>query len=86
MGTVAGGFTVGGPYVSLPVAAGLVRSGASVGTAVAFLTAWALWGIGRFPMEIGVLGWKLTLMRLASTFFFPPIAGLIAHTLFRGTQ
>jgi uncharacterized membrane protein YraQ (UPF0718 family) len=82
LGTVAGGFAPGGPYVSLPIVAGLIRSGASVGTVVAFLTGWSLWSVGRFPMDIGILGWKLALIRLACTFFFPPIAGLLAQTFF----
>ncbi len=82
LGTVAGGLAPGGPYVSLPIAAGLLRSGAGVGTMVAFLTGWSLWAVGRLPMEVGILGWRLTLIRVASTFFFPPIAGWIAHTFF----
>jgi uncharacterized membrane protein YraQ (UPF0718 family) len=82
IGTVAGGLTPGGPYVSLPIAAGLLRSGASIGTMIAFLTGWSLWAVGRLPMEVGILGWKFTLIRIASTFFFPPVAGLIAQTLF----
>ena len=82
LGTVAGGFAPGGPYVSLPIVAGLLRSGASVGTMVAFLTGWSLWAVSRLPMEVGILGWKFTLIRIASTFFFPPIAGLIAHAFF----
>lgn len=82
IGTVAGGFCLGGPYVSLPIAAGLLRSGASIGTMVAFLTGWSLWAIGRLPMEVGILGWRLTLIRIGSTFFFPPLAGLLAHLLF----
>jgi uncharacterized membrane protein YraQ (UPF0718 family) len=86
LGTVAGGLAPGGPYVSLPIAAGLVHSGASVGTMVAFLTGWSLWAVSRLPMEVGILGWKLTIVRIASTFFFPPIAGLIAHILFEGTK
>lgn len=86
LGTVAGGLTPGGPFVSFPVAAGLVRSGAGVGTVVAFLTGWSLLAVARLPMEFGILGWKLTLMRIASTFLFPPIAGLIAHVLFRGVE
>jgi len=77
-GTVAGGLTPGGPYVSLPVVAGLLKAGASAGTMVAYLTSWSLWAIGRLPMEFGILGWKFTLLRLACTFFFPPIAGIIA--------
>lgn len=86
VGTVAGGVTPGGPFVSLPVVAGLLHSGASVGTMVAFLTAWSLWAFVRLPMEIGILGWKLTAIRLACTFFFPPIAGFIAQTFFAGAK
>jgi uncharacterized membrane protein YraQ (UPF0718 family) len=82
IGTVAGGLSPGGPYVSLPIAAGLLSAGASIGTMVAFLTSWSLWAVSRLPMEIGILGWKFTLIRLASTFLFPPIAGLIAQTFF----
>jgi len=84
IGTVVGGFAPGGPYVSLPVAAGLLRVGASVGTMVAFLTSWSLWAISRLPLEIGIMGWKFTMIRIACTFFFPPIAGLIANRLFSG--
>ncbi len=86
IGTVAGALAPGGPYVSLPVAAGLLRTGAGVGTMVAFLTGWSLWAVSRLPMEVGILGWKFTLIRLASTFFFPPIAGLIAHLFFAGAK
>lgn len=79
VGTLAGGFTPGGPYVSLPVVASLLKAGAGSGTMVAFLTSWSLWAVARLPMEVGVLGWKFTAIRIASTFFFPPIAGLVAH-------
>jgi uncharacterized membrane protein YraQ (UPF0718 family) len=82
IGSVAGGFAPGGPYVSLPIAAGLLRSGASIGTMVAFITGWSLLAFSRLPMEVGILGWKFTLIRLLSTFFFPPIAGIIAQTIY----
>ena len=82
IGTVVGGFTPGGPYTSLPIAAGLLRSGAGIGTMVAFITGWSLWAFSRIPMEIGLMGWKFTCIRLACTFFFPPIAGLIAQVFF----
>lgn len=82
IGTIAGGITPGGPYVSLPLAAGFLRSGASLGTMVAFITAWSLWAVSRLPMEIGIMGWKFTVIRLACTFFFPPIAGFLAQMLF----
>ena len=82
IGTVVGGFMPGGPYVSLPVAAGLLRVGASIGTMVALLTGWSLLAFARAPLEIGIMGWKFWLIRLACTFFFPPIAGLLANLLF----
>ncbi len=86
IGTVIGGFMPGGPYVCLPIAAGLLRVGASVGTMVAFITSWSLWAFARLPVEVGILGWKFTLIRLACTFFFPPIAGLIANLFFSRTS
>lgn len=82
IGTLAGGFIPGGPYVSLPIAAGLLKGGAGVGTMIAFLTSWSLWGVSRLPLEFPIMGPKFTLARLACTFFFPPIAGLIAHVFF----
>lgn len=81
LGTVAGAFMPGGPYVSLPVAATLVHSGAGIGTMVAFLTGWSLWAFARLPIEIGVLGWKLTLIRFLSTFLLAPLAGIIANSI-----
>jgi len=86
IGTLAGGVTPGGPYVSLPIVAGLLKAGAGVGTLVAFLTAWSLWAVARLPMEIGILGWKFTFVRLACTFFFPPIAWYIAQLAFSGVK
>ena len=85
-GAVAGGFSPGSPYVSLPVALALLRSGASIGTMVAFLTGWSLWAISRLPLEVGILGWKFTLIRFTTTFLFPPIAGLLAHALFSNVK
>jgi uncharacterized membrane protein YraQ (UPF0718 family) len=84
VGAVAGAIAPGGPYVSLPIVASMMRAGASVGTLVAFVTGWSLWAVGRLPLEIGILGWKLTVIRLASTLLFPPLAGLIAQTFFSG--
>ena len=82
VGTLGGAVTPGGPFVTLPVAAGLLKSGASIGTMVAFVTSWSLWAVFRLPMEIGIMGWEFTLARIACTFFFPPIAGLMANRFF----
>jgi uncharacterized membrane protein YraQ (UPF0718 family) len=40
IGIVAGGIAPGGPYVSLPITAGLLSAGVSIGTMVAVLTSW----------------------------------------------
>lgn len=72
----------GGPYVSFPIVAAIYTAGASVGAVVAFVTAWSLWAVARLPMEIALLGPRLTLVRLASTLVFPPIAGYAAHYMF----
>ena len=82
IGTLAGGLMPGGPYVSLPLAMGFLRVGAGIGTMVAFITGWSLLAFSRLPMEIGIMGWKFTSIRLVCTFFFPPIAGFIASKLF----
>jgi len=86
IGTVAGGLTPGGPFVSLPIIAGLLQAGASIGTMVAYLTGWSLWAVARLPMEVGIVGWKFTAIRFISTFFFPPLAGLIAHVFFSSAK
>jgi uncharacterized membrane protein YraQ (UPF0718 family) len=86
VGSIAGGLCPGGPFVSLPIAAGLLRSGASVGTMVAFITGWSLLAVSRLPMEVGILGWQFTLIRLVSTAIFPILAGLIAQLLFGGPK
>ena len=86
IGTLFGSLTPGGPYVSLPIAAGLLRTGASIGTMVAFVTSWSLLAFGRLPMDVGILGWKFALIRLACTFFFPPVAGLLANRFFSGVN
>ncbi len=80
--TVAGGLTPGGPYVSFPIVASLYKSGASVGTVVAFVTAWSVWAIGRFPLEMGLVGPKLAIARFLSTLIVPPLAGLFAQAVF----
>ena len=40
IGTAMGALAPGGPFISLPIAAGFLRIGASIGTRVAFLTGW----------------------------------------------
>tara|TARA_A100001037_G_C15102183_1_gene614549 strand:- start:747 stop:1274 length:528 start_codon:yes stop_codon:yes gene_type:complete len=82
LASVAGTLTPGGPVVTVPLLAGLLRSGSSIGVAVAYLTGWGAWSLARLPLEVAILGWKFTLIRVASVCLLPPIAGLIAQTFF----
>ena len=42
IGCVVGGLVPGSPYATFPLVAGLYRAGASLGTVVGFVSAWAL--------------------------------------------
>ena len=84
MGSAAGAIIPGGPYIIFPIIGSLYRAGAGIGPMVAFLVAWALWGLSRLPYEVALVGPKFALIRIASTLIFPPIAGLIARTFFGG--
>jgi uncharacterized protein len=78
LGTV----TPGGPYVSFPIVASIYRAGAGMGSMVAYVSAWALLGLGKLPFELAIMGTRFTLIRYACTFIFPIIAGFLAHVLF----
>jgi uncharacterized membrane protein YraQ (UPF0718 family) len=80
-GTLAGALTPGGPYVSLPIAAGLLKTGASIPTMVAFVTGWSLINVARLPLEVGIMGWRFTLIHYLSVIILAPLAGLIATLL-----
>ena len=82
LASVAGTLTPGGPVVTVPLLAGLLRSGSSIRVAVAYLTGGGAWSLARLPLEVAILGWKFTLIRVASVCLLPPIAGLIAQTFF----
>jgi uncharacterized membrane protein YraQ (UPF0718 family) len=85
IGAIMGGFMPGGPFVSLPIAAALLRAGASIGTMVAFLTGWSILAVSRLPLEVGLMGWKFTAIRLSVSFFFPIVAGLLANFIISRT-
>jgi uncharacterized membrane protein YraQ (UPF0718 family) len=72
---------VGAPFVMLPVLAGLLHGGAGVGPVVTLLTATSLFGPSRIVYEIPIMGGEFFLLRLASVFWMPPVAGLIASAV-----
>ena len=82
IGSLAGMLIPGGPYVAFPLINSVYTAGASLSTAIAFVTGWAVLSIGRIPFEISFMGPKFTLIRLSIVIFMPPLAGLIAYLIF----
>lgn len=83
LGAIAGAFLPGGPFVAMPVVAGLAKLGASIPVLVALLTGWSLLAIARLPIELAILGPKFMLIRLASVFIFAPLAGILAKLIMK---
>ena len=79
LGCVAGGIVPGSPYSVFPIIASFYEAGAGIGTIVGFVTAWSLWSVSRLPLEVGIIGPKVTLARYLTTLVFPPVAGIIAQ-------
>ncbi len=85
IGAAAGAVTPAGPFVSMPVAAVLVRAGAGAGPVVAFLTGWALLALHRLiAWEVPILGWRLAALRYGVSLILPVAAGLLARAVTRG--
>lgn len=78
--TVAGAFTPGGPFVQFPLVVAFLKAGAGLASVVTYLTAWSLLGLNRMLVfEIPLLGWRLTLARLAASICLPPLAGMLTR-------
>jgi len=80
--TVAGMVTPSGPFVSMPIAAALLRSGAGVAAIVAYLTAWSTLGVYRFfTWEVPILGLPFALLRFGACLALPFVAALVVRLL-----
>ena len=80
--TGAGILTPAGPFVSLPIAAVMIRTGAGAGPIVAFLSGWSLLAIHRLvAWEIPILGWRFAALRYACCLALPLVAGWIARAI-----
>jgi uncharacterized membrane protein YraQ (UPF0718 family) len=81
IGCLVGGLVPGAPYATFPLVASLYHAGASLGSTVGFVSAWALWSVSRLPLEVALIGPRPALIRYAVTFIVPPIAGLLAEVV-----
>ncbi len=80
--SLAGMLTPGGTFVALSVGGTLLKSGAGIGSVVAYIIAYSTWDLTRTPFEIGFMGWKYVLVKWCCILTLPVIGGLIAKLLF----
>lgn len=74
-GWIAGILTPGGGPIGLPIAGALAKRGASMPAVLTYLTSMSLLSLIRLPMEWGILGSRVTLMRWAATACLPLLVG-----------
>jgi len=84
MATGVGMVTPAGPFVAIPIAAVMLRNGASAGPVVAFVSGWSLLALHRFiAWEVPMLGFRFAALRWGACLLLPPLAGLIARAVAR---
>jgi uncharacterized membrane protein YraQ (UPF0718 family) len=82
----AGIITPAGPFVSMPLAAAMLRSGAAPPAVVTFLASWSLLAIHRlFTWEVPILGASFAFMRWALCLLLPVLAGALARLVLRAS-
>lgn len=82
LAAAAGILTPAGPFVSMPIAAVLIRNGAGAGPVVAFLSSWSLLAVHRLvAWEVPILGWRFALLRYGTCALLPLLAGFAARAL-----
>lgn len=80
----AGMVTPSGPFISFPVAATLLKSGASPAAVVTYVVAWMLLAIHRFFIwEVPFLGLRTAVIRWVVCLLLPMLAGLATRAVLR---
>lgn len=82
VGSIGGALIPGGPYIAFPIIASVYKAGAGLGTVVACVTGWAMWGIITAMFELAIIGHRFTILRLGLVLIFPPCAGIITTLIF----
>jgi uncharacterized membrane protein YraQ (UPF0718 family) len=80
--TLGGMLTPGSMFVAYPIAGTLLKSGAGIGSVVAYVVAWSTWQWLRIPFEFSFLGWKFVFVKWCCILVLPTIGGLTAKLLF----
>ena len=84
LASAAGIVTPAGPFVSMPLAAAMLRTGAAPAAVVTFLAAWGLLAAHRlFAWEVPILGASFAFTRWALCLVLPVAAGALTRLLLR---
>jgi len=77
LASLAGALLPGGPFISFPIAVAFYKAGAGAPQLTALLTGWSIWAFHRtLNYELPMMGGRFLALRMASSFLFPPLAGL----------
>ena len=80
--SVLGGLLPGGPIVSFPIAILFAHQGAGGPQVIALITGWSVYAFHRvISYEGPIMGWPFVGLRIASSWFVPPLAGIFAGLL-----
>lgn len=82
--SAAGAVTPAGPFVSMPLAVAMLKSGAAPAAVITFLSAWSLISLHRLiAWEIPILGVSFAVTRYAMCLVLPVVVGMAARFLLR---
>ncbi len=82
IGWIVGALTPGAPYVVLPIAASLLKSGSAIGPIMTMIFSASIGvALTRLPYEIAFVDWKFAILRILSSVLFPLGGGLLAMLL-----
>ena len=80
--SLLGGLMPGGPIVSFPIAILFASQGAGGPQIIALITGWSVYAFHRvISFESPIMGWQFVGLRLAASWFVPPLAGIFAGLL-----
>lgn len=80
--SVLGGLMPGGPIVSFPIAIVFAQQGAGGPQIIALITGWSVYAFHRVVAYEGpIMGWPFVGLRIAASWFVPPLAGILAGVL-----
>ena len=83
---ILGSLPTGPLYIAFPIAASLIKKGASISNVIVFLSAWACLKIPQEIVEIRFLGLKFLALRWILTVVLAAGMGILIGKMIEGTS